>query len=703
MMAVVAINLPAGEALPAPLPLLNRELAILEFNRRVLAQAMLTCNPVLERLRYLTIVSANLDEFFEVRMAPYMGALRAAVPGSPESQALKADIHRVAQGVRALLETQCRVYCDDLRTELGLKKIAILSHVDRDTAQQAWVKQVFLREIKPLLTTTLIDPRRPFPKVANKSLHFLLRLQPKKKKGSGPSSPVMAVLKIPRALPRVLRLPGKLSHGRQAFVLLSSVVRANLSVLLPDYHLLECVQFRLTRDSELWVQDDDQTDLRLALNSQLHTRHFGQPVRLEVNAQCSVQLSRMLLQEFDLPPCALYRMEAPVNLVRVQELLDLADPSKQRYKPYEPAWSKALQRKQPLFAQLDRRDVLLHHPFESFEPVLQLLREAVEDKHVLQIQQTIYRAGAHSEVLDLLCKAVRRGKDVTVVFELMARFDEAVNSAWAEQLERLGAQVLYGIAGMKTHCKMLLITRREQASLRRYAHVSTGNYNVKTTRLYTDIGLLTSQTEFCADVQAMFDALRQPGVSPQLHHLINAPNALRRTLLAHLDEVREQALQGGPARVVFKLNALTDEGLIAGILRAAQAGARVDLIVRGACLLPSGLPGVSDRVRVRSVIGRYLEHSRIYHLVAGERVWTYLSSADGMSRNLDRRVELAWPVLDNELRQRLYDEALIPYLLDAQDAWEQNPDGSYQVADGAYPSAQQALMRKYAGTSKKES
>jgi polyphosphate kinase len=692
---------PIGPRTAQPVLLLNRELAILEFNRRVLAQAALANIPVLERLRYLTIVSANLDEFFEVRMAPHMAALRDALPGSGEAARLKLELQRIGGAVRELLQAQCRVYTEELRAALGDQKIAILGHVDRDAAQQDWVRQYFVKEAKPLLSATLIDPRHPFPKVANKSLNFILRLQPKKK-GDVPVESVLAVIKIPRALPRVIRLPAKVSQGRQVFVLLSSVLRSNLSILLPEHHVLDCAQFRLTRDSDLWVRDDDQTDLRQALNSQLHTRQFGMPVRLEVNAQCSRALARLLLQQFELPACALYRMDAPLNLVRLQQVLDLAEPGKHRFKPYEPGWTPALQRKESMWSQLARRDVLLHHPYESFEPVLQLLREAADDKHVLQIQQTIYRAGLHSEVMDLLCKAARRGKEVTVVFELMARFDEAVNIAWAEQLEKLGGQVLYGLPGMKTHCKMLLITRREKKQWRHYAHISTGNYNVSTTRSYTDLGLLTSHPEFCADIQAMFVALRQHQDAPALKHLVNAPQHLRQTLLSHLVEVSAQARRGREARVLLKLNALTDEGLIAALVDAAQAGAQVDLIVRGACLLPPGLPELTERVRVRSIIGRFLEHSRVYHMVAGEQVWTYLSSADGMARNLDRRVELAWPLLDPVLRQRVYDEVLTPYLLDGEDAWAQGPDGRYQAVKGVYPSAQQALMRKHAGARKKD-
>jgi len=680
---------------PTPLKLLNRENAILEFNRRVLAQAQREDVPLLERLRYICIVSSNLDEFFEVRFADMLEAAR-----DPLSTVTGQDVDRVGRAAHTLIDEQYHVFNEQVMPLLNKQRIVVLNHADRDGPQRQWVGKYFEREVKPLLVPVGLDPAHPFPQVANKSLHFIARLSGKDAFGRDNR---IAIVKVPRVLPRVIKLPANLSDGRQAFALLTSVIRAHLEDLFPGRKVEAFSQFRVTRDSDLEVDEEEFANLRHALRSGLTTRHFGRAVRLEVVNSCPAELSEFLLEQFGLPNAALYRVNGPVNLVRLNELIDQTDAPELRFTPYEPAWpSGRLPRHKSIFEKLKKGDVLLHHPFESFEPVVAMLREAVDDPDVLAIKQTIYRAGAKSELMDLLIEASRRGKEVMVVVELKARFDEEANINWAERLEAVGAQVVYGIVGYKTHAKLLLITRREGTKLRRYGHISTGNYNPKTARLYTDLGLLTADGDLTADADSVFRQLASLGKFKPLRRMLLAPFNMHSRMVELLGLVEAAALGGYKgARVVVKINALTDAELIHGLLRAAQAGAKVDLIVRGACMLPPGLPGVSENIVVRSVVGRFLEHSRIAYFrwaqpkEGDEGEAMFLSSADWMSRNMFRRIEVAWPVIDPKLRQRVIDEALLPYLHDTMDAWQLGPDGrSVRVSDHGI-SAQQALMRRF--------
>ncbi len=677
---------------PTPLKLLNREQAILEFNRRVLAQAQREDVPLLERLRYVCIVSSNLDEFFEVRFADMLEAAR-----DPLSTVTGQDVDRVGRAAHTLIDEQYLIFNEQLTPLLLKQRIVILNHADRDGPQRQWVAKYFEREVKPLLVPVGLDPAHPFPQVANKSLHFIARLSGKDAFGRDNR---IAIVKVPRVLPRVIKLPANLSDGRQAFVLLTSVIRAHLEELFPGRKVEAFSQFRVTRDSDLEVDEEEIANLRHALRSGLTTRHFGRAVRLEVVNTCPAELSEFLLEQFGLPNAALYRVNGPVNLVRLNELIDQTDAPGLRFRPFEPAWPTGrLPRHKSIFDKLKKGDVLLHHPFESFEPVVQMLREAVLDPDVLAIKQTIYRTGAKSELMDLLIEASRRGKEVMAVVELKARFDEEANINWAERLEAVGAQVVYGIVGYKTHAKLLMITRRENGKLRRYAHISTGNYNPKTARLYTDLGLLTADSDLTADADSVFRQLASLGKFKALRRMLLAPFNMHSRMLELLAQVEAAALAGYKgARIVVKINALTDAELIHGLLRTAQAGARVDLIVRGACMLPPGLPGVSDNIVVRSVVGRFLEHTRVLYFrwaEGDEGEALFLSSADWMSRNMFRRIEVAWPVLDARLRQRVIDEALQPYLHDTMDAWQLGPDGrSARISDSGV-SAQQALMRRY--------
>ena len=676
--------------------LLNRENAILEFNRRVLAQAQRTDVPLLERLRYICIVSSNLDEFFEVRFADMLDAQR---DGS--GLVTPRDVERVGRAAHDLIDLQYGIFNDQVMPALKEHNIQILNHADRTDEMRAWVARFFEREVRPLLVPVGLDPAHPFPQVANKSLHFIARLSGKDALGRDNR---IAIVKVPRVLPRVIKVPAQISGGKQSFVLLTSVIRAHLEELFPGRHVEAFSQFRVTRDSDLEVDEEEIANLRHALRSGLTTRHFGRAVRLEVVNTCPEELSRFLLEQFDLPEAALYRVNGPVNLVRLNELIDQTDADDLRFQPYEPSWPKGrLPRGKSILDKLRTKgDVMLHHPFESFDPVVQMLREAVEDPDVLAIKQTIYRTGSQSVLADLLIEAARRGKEVLAVVELKARFDEEANINWAERLEAVGAQVVYGIVGLKTHAKLLLVTRREGGKLRRYGHLSTGNYNPKTARFYTDLGYLTADADLTADMDLVFRQLASLSKFKAPKKLLLAPFNLHKTMCELLVQVEEAAKRGEPARVVVKINALTDAELISGLIRAGQAGAKIDLIVRGACMLPPGLPGVTDNILVRSVVGRFLEHSRIFYFRWGqsdEQEALYLSSADWMSRNMLRRIEVAWPINDPKLRQRVIDEGLTPYLHDSLDSWQLGPDGTSQrIGNESNPdsiSAQQALMRMY--------
>jgi len=670
--------------------LLDRDLSILAFNARVLDWARRKDVPLLERLRYLCIVSSNLDEFFEVRMAPHVeAALGAGLDGHPPG-----SLTRIVKHAREMVEEQYRLYNHVLLPAFKKEGIRLLSHGERNAAQRQWVQAYFNREVKPLLVPVGIDPAHPLPQVANKSLNFIVHLRGKDAFGRHNE---IAIVKVPRVLPRVIELPERLAGGGKAFVLLSSVIRAHLSQLFAGREVDQFSQFRVTRHSDLSVDEDDVVNLRMALRQGLQHRHYGQAVRLEVSSSCSEQLSDFLLQQLELPRQALMRVNGPVNLVRLTQFIDLAAQPIFLFPPYKATLPKQLQGVSSIFTHLHKEDVLIHQPFESFDGVLAFLREAVRDPAVLAIKQTIYRTGSDPVMLDLLREAVRRGKEVTAVVELKARFDEEANINWAEQLEAIGVQVVYGLVGLKTHAKMLLVTRREGKRLRRYGHLSTGNYNPRTARLYTDISFLTADVRITADMDELFMHLASQNPLRRMKKLLVAPFHLHARMLHWIEQTAAAARQGQDARIILKMNALTDQPLIEALMEAGQAGVRIDLIVRGACMLPAGVPGQTDNIRVRSVIGRFLEHSRVFHFRAGGQEALYLSSADWMNRNMMRRVEVAWPVDNPALRQRLIDECLSAYLLDARDAWDMQADGHYAPVprNGRKSGAQQALANRY--------
>ena len=675
--------------------LLDRDHSILAFNARVFDWACRSDVPLLERLRYLCIVSSNLDEFFEVRAEPHLAAFqRQDVSGAYT----RGSFVRLAEAAHALVARQYALYNEVLTPALASHGIRILAHGERDARQRRWVKQYFEREVRPLLIPVGLDPAHPFPQVANKSLNFIVRLSGLDAFGRDNE---VAIVKVPRVLPRLIRVSPKVAGAADVFVTLSSVVRAHLGDLFPGRKVGEFSQFRVTRHSDLAVDEDDVKNLRMALRQGLEHRHYGQAVRLEVSAGCSEFLSAFLMRQFDLPEQALYRVSGPVNLVRLTQLIDLLNRPQLCFPPYKGVYPAPLAAGVSFFERLKQGDVLLHQPFESFEAVLDFLREAVHDPQVLAIKQTIYRTGSDARLMNLLREAVRQGKEVTVVVELKARFDEEANINWAEMLESIGAQVLYGVVGLKTHAKMMLVTRREGRQLVRYGHLSTGNYNPRTARLYTDVSHLTADPKLTADIENVFVHLANHSRLPRLKRVLLAPFSLHRTLVRKIGALASQASAGRACRIVAKMNALTDEGLIHALIQAGRKGVKIDLIVRGACMLPAQVPGVTDNIRVRSVIGRFLEHSRVFYFCQGDQDELYLSSADWMNRNMMRRVELAWPIVDPVQRQRIIDECLVAYLHDGVDAWDLQSDGTYArvkpgKAERAH-GAQTALMGRYAG------
>lgn len=650
---------------------LNRELSMLAFNRRVLAQAQDPEIPLLERLKYLCIVSSNLDEFFEVRVASLLA--REREEGSLAHPIWMRDFDQVSIAAHALVEEQYQTLNQQILPALAEQGMHLLRHLDRTEAQRVWVKDYFEREVRPLLTPIVLDPAHPFPQVVNKSLNFIVELAGKDAFGKGTT---IAVMKAPRVLPRIIRLPEGLNGNGAAYCLLSSVIHAHIADLFPGRQVLGYSQFRVTRDSDLWVDEVEVKNLRQALKGELQTRQFGFAVRLEVAQNCPKNLSDFLLTQFDIAPEFLYPVDGPVNMVRLNELIEYASGPDFRFKPFSPDLSMPLAH-EDIFSLITQRDYMLHHPYQSFQPVIEFLRAAAADPSVVAIKQTIYRTGMNSELMEALIAAAQNGKEVTVVVELMARFDEEANINWADKLERVGAQVVYGIVGMKTHAKMALVIRRESGRLKMYAHLGTGNYHPTTTKFYTDFGLLTANQSLAREVNEVFINLTSLTRPKKLNHLWIAPFDLHKELLKSIRQEADNAAQGLSARIIAKMNALQDESIILALYEASQAGVKIDLIVRGACLLRPGVPGLSENIRVRSIVGRFLEHSRIFLFRNNGKDDLYLASADWMNRNLFRRVEVAFPVLDADLKQRVVDEGLKPYLKDNQNAWELDAEGNY--------------------------
>lgn len=682
----------------ADLPWLDRDLSILAFNTRVLDWARRPDVPVLERLRYLSIVSSNLDEFFEVRFAPQLMAFRTK---EPSGGITAASFHSVTQAAQALVQQQYRIYNEALLPALTAEHVHLVTHSERTAAQKKWVKAYFRSQIQPILLPISLDPSHPFPQVANKSLNFIVRLTGHDAFGRKNE---IAIVKVPQSLPRFLSIPGPKTSTAEHFSSISSIIRSHLNDLFPGRKVTDFSQFRVTRHSDLALDEEEVNNLRAAVRLGLQQRPYGQALRLEVSAGCTDDLAEFLLQQFGLPPETLFRVPGPVNLVRLNPLIDLLDKPALRFPPYHASPVVAISPGASYFERLKHSDIMIHQPFESFDAVLGFLREAVEDPDVLSIKQTFYRAGNKGEMADLLKEAVRRGKEVTAVVELKARFDEEANMGYAEKLEAVGVQVVYGVMGLKTHAKVLLVQRREADRIVRYAHLSTGNYNPTTAKLYTDISYLSADPELTADLDQLFFHLASQNRLPKLNKVLVAPFTLHKGMLDRIEQTVHAAQQGQPAHIVLKMNALTDEPLARALAHASTQGVQVDLIVRGACILPPGVPGLTDRVRIRSIIGRMLEHSRVFYFKAGAMDELWLSSADWMNRNMLRRVELAWPVTNVQLKQRIMHECLHLYLLDTLNAWTLCPDGRYQLTSPSKKksrlvAAQAKLMGMYGTTS----
>jgi len=664
-----------------PAHFLNRELGLLEFNRRVLAQAADESVPLLERLRFLTIVSSNLDEFFEIRVAGLKEQIKAGLNRAGTDGRSPAEVFElVSAQARVLIGEQYRLLNAVLLPALARQGIIFPRREDWTEPQKTWIRDYFMRELLPVLTPIGLDPAHPFPRVLNKSLNLAIELEGRDSFGRKSRA---AIVQAPRALPRVIRLPSDVAGAGYAFVFLSSILHAHVDELFSGMQVKGCHQFRVTRNSDLFVDEEEIKNLRIAIQGELMQRHFGDAVRLEVADNCSPAIADFLLQQFSLSEADLYRVDGPVNLYRLREVVDRVDRPDLKYPAFQPALPLALSGQKDFFTALKAQDVLLHHPYESFTPVIDFIRTSVDDPRVIVIKQTVYRTGTDSELMEILIEAARRGKEVTVVVELMARFDEEANINWASRLEEAGAHVVYGVVGHKTHAKMALVVRREDGAqgtvLRRYAHLSTGNYHPRTARQYTDFGLLTAREEICADVNEVFKQLTGLGKSSRMKHLWLSPFTLHRRVVAAVRNEARLAREGKPARIIAKMNALLEPELIEELYAASQAGVQIDLVIRGVCALRPGEPGLSDNIRVRSVVGRFLEHTRIFFFLNEGAEEVYLSSADWMDRNFFRRIELAFPLLDPALKHRVIREGLQAYLDDTNQAWLMKSDGRYDA------------------------
>jgi polyphosphate kinase len=683
--------------LSIPAQFLNRELGFLAFNRRVLAQAADDTVPLLERLRFITIVSSNLDEYFEIRVAGLKEQIKLGLPEpGPDGRAPTEVFEAVSREAHALVAEQYQLLNQTVLPALAAEGIVFPKREDWSAAQRQWIRDYFFRELLPVLTPIGLDPAHPFPRVFNKSLNFAVELAGPDAFGRNSGA---AIVQAPRALPRVIRLPQALAGEAQyAFVFLSSILHAHMGELFAGMNVEGCYQFRVTRNSDLFVEEEEIKNLHTALQGELFHRHFGDAVRLEVADNCSQRMVEFLLQQFSLRDADLYRVDGPVNLYRLREVPDQVARADLKYPPFQPGLPAALDGGD-LFEVLKKQDVLLHHPFQSFRPVIDFIRTTANDPNVLAIKQTVYRTGTDSELMEILVEAARKGKEVTVVVELMARFDEEANLNWAARLEEVGAHVIYGVVGHKTHAKMSLIVRREEHDkkkvLKRYVHLATGNYHPRTARQYTDFGLMTANEEICADVAEVFKQLTGLGRAGKMRHVWQSPFTLHKRIVAAIRNEAAQAADGKPARIIAKMNALLEPQIIEELYAASAAGVKIDLMVRGVCALKPGVEGLSENIRVRSVIGRFLEHTRIFYFHAGGAENVYLASADWMDRNFFRRIELCFPVLDAALKRRVIREGLQAYLDDNCQAWVMNGEGGYdrlKPRRGRRRSAQEELL-----------
>lgn len=651
----------------------NRELSYFKFNLRVLSQARNTKHPLLERLMFLLIFSSNLDEFFEVRVSGLrkqldFGRQRPGPDGQYPEQVLK-DIHLQ---VKDALTEQYRILNEDLLPNLAEEDIHFLPRHDWNDELKKWTRDYFDKEIQPVVSPLGLDPAHPFPRLVNKSLNFILSLDGKDAFGRESG---LAIVPAPRSLPRLIKVPTEIVPDGDNFIFLSSIIHAYVDELFPGMSVMECHQFRVTRNSDLEMTNVEVEDYAMALQGQLHSRRFGAATKLEVSIDCPAELTDFLLERFNLSNDELFQLDGPVNLQRLMALYGMIDRTDLRFPQFSPGTPKLLEEDAYIFAAVDKEDQLLLHPFQSFIPIIDWVRQAAKDSTVLSIKQTLYRTNESSELVEALAEAARNGKEVTVVIELRARFDEEENINFASILQEAGAVVVYGVMGYKTHAKMLLIVRRIGNTLKRYAHLGTGNYHRKNSLLYTDYSLLTADEVLCADVHKVFQQITGMGkkIHPKL--LIHAPFNLRKSLLKMINSEIAAATAGKTARIVAKMNSITDPTIIKALYKASMAGVKVDLVVRGICCLRPGIPEVSENIRVVSIIGRFLEHSRVYYFQNSDPQ-VYCSSADWMERNLDNRIEVCFPILKKKHSARVRAE-LEMYLEDRGQSWELGADGEY--------------------------
>ena len=654
---------------------INREVSLLEFNYRVLKQATFEEVPLLERLRYLCISSSNLDEFFEIRVAGLKQVANIdTVQTGPDSTHPQELLSRLHTKARELVNEQYRLLNEVLIPELEKEEIRFLRRENWNDKQRAWLKTFFQNELLPMLSPMGLDPAHPFPLLLNKNLSFIITLEGKDAFGRERD---LAVLPAPRSLPRVIKLPAEESgSGPNDFVFLSSIIHAHIDEIFTGMKVKGCYQFRITRNSDLFVDEEEVDDLLHAVEGELPSRRYGEGVRLETADNCPPELNQYLCDRFELKEHELYNCNGPVNLNRLMQIPDLVDRPDLTFPLFTPGIPKSISGYESVFQAIRKSDILLHHPFDSFTPVIDFLTQAAADPNVMAIRQTIYRAGPDSKVIAALTKAARAGKEVTVVIELRARFDEEANIGMAHQLQSAGAHVVYGVVGYKTHAKMIQVVRREEGKLRNYIHLGTGNYHASTARFYTDYGLLTCDKKLAEDVNQLFQQLTGLGLSSTMNKMLQSPFTLYTGIIDRIERETEHAKAGKPARIIAKMNALVEPNVIRALYSASQAGVKIDLIIRGICCLRPKIEGVSDNIRVVSIVGRFLEHPRIFYFLNNGKDEVFGSSADWMVRNLHKRVESCFPYEEKVIKQRVIDDLTL-YLQDNTQAWDLNADGSY--------------------------
>ena len=670
-------------ALDDPSLYINRELSLLEFNRRVVAQAIDEDVPLLERLRFLCIAASNLDEFFEIRVAGLRQQLKllGAAQVGPDQLSPEEQLTQISALAHELVDTQYQVLNSELLPRLQAQGIRFLRRDEWNARQVRWLERYFENELMPVLSQQSHDPAHPFPRVLNKSLHFVVSVQGEDAYGRRGG---VAIVRTPRPpVPRVVRLPSSVSQSPYEFVFLSSVIHAFVGRLFPGMQCEGAYQFRVTRNSDLLI-DEEFSDLRDALHEELSDRDYGDAVRLELADDCPEELERFLLEQFDLTERDLYRCNGPVNLDRLMPVPDAIDRPDLKFAPFKQSVPRRLTGDTNIFDAIRRGEILLHHPFQSFNPVVRFVQQAATDPAVMAIRQTLYRTESNSQIVRALVQAARSGKEVTVVIELRARFDEEENIEMSTVLEEAGAHVAYGVVNRKTHAKMSLVVRREGARLRRYVHLGTGNYHARTARLYTDYGLFSADTRLGEDVQKVFQQLMAFGTEGHLEKVLQAPFTLHQTTVQMIDREASLAREGKPGLIRAKMNQCIEPQVIQALYRASQAGVRVELIVRGICGVRPGIAGVSENIVVRSIVGRFLEHTRVFCFGNDGDPLVFLSSADWMGRNFFARVETCFPIEDERLRNRVIHESFDLYMADNAQAWDLQADGSYRrvVAEG---------------------